>query len=246
MASTYRQARTPSRRSRGRATLAVAFSGALLAGGGIFATTSAFAADEPSDEAVARACTGQSGLEAPFRLQECKFVVTKRNGEVREVSALKGQPSAGDCLQQSGPSEIGGSFSYSKSATYTFGGSVTLSVNFGNLGGLEISGGGEYSRGEERGVSTTGNFPLDRGQHGQIIISRAFENLEGSWEAKFFEITGPAGGPRSAGSPPVLRSRTISGQTAKLPLAGSKDEIQVEKKPCGQNFDIPERDVSFG
>jgi hypothetical protein len=146
--------------------------------------------------------------------------------------AVRGQPSAGACFQ-GGTSEISGTFNYALSNTYTFGGSASFSV--GPF--IEIGGGGEYSRGEERGFATAGTFSLENGQKGQIIIGRNFEQVDGQWEANVHEV--------DPGGAVFTTRRTIPGQNASLPVANSQAHIDVEKRGCNEGFQTPVGDVQF-
>jgi hypothetical protein len=232
MASTYRQARTPSRRSRGRATLAVAFSGALLAGGGIFATTNAFAADEvPSNDAIAKACSGDgSALPSGQILNTCTAQVTEL-GRKRKTTAVSSL--FVDNCNSDNEAGIEGTGSYAQSSTWTIEGGVSLQVT----PGLTISGGSSYSQGEETSQSITGTFPVPGRQKAQIVYSQEYADLDITYTAVIASVS-PG---QDAPSNDTFTARAL----AEAPVKGARGGISAEVVGCDQNFSSPVGDVRF-
>jgi hypothetical protein len=213
----------------------LACAGVLMAVGGVALTTGAFAGevgDGLSDAAMIRACGGDtSGVPSNIGVSNCRFVVTGRHGAQAARSAVKGQPYVSGCNGVGG--QISGSFSYAEANTYTFGGAASFSI----APGVEISGGGDYSKTAEQGVSTSGAFNFDAGKKAQITVEQMKEPVDGAWEADLLE------GDASGG---VLNGhRRVDGQNALLPLAGQKLGIGVEIVDCSQNFTIAEGDIQF-
>jgi hypothetical protein len=244
--TTYRSTRNVRRAPRGRAMIAVAFSGALLAGGGIFATTNAFAADEtPSDDAIAKACSGDgSALPSGQILNTCTAQVTElgRKKKTTAVSSL-----FVDNCNSDNEAGIEGTGNYVQSSTWTIrGGAAGVQAGDGFVEGdvslpvtpgLTISGGSSYSQGEESSQSITGTFPVPGRQKGQIVYSQEYADLDVTYTAVVASVSPGQDAPSNDTF--TVRAR------AEAPVKGARGGISAEVVGCDQNFSSPVGDVKF-